>query len=144
MLITLDKNKPYQTVYGASPCRFKQEGRFFDGPGNEMTEKQTQMSNSDYIAFRDKGKEPEDAPVVDVIAELNEKDPNAAPGDEGPAPPKMIGKGTRLDYEVLLQRYTSHALKKVLLKEGLEPITGVGSTAQNIALLLDHKFPEGE
>jgi len=143
MLGQLDKNKPYGTVYGmTASCKFVQDGKYFAGNGDEIPESIALMNAADVEKMQ---AEPVETPAVDVIAELNQvKDPNAAPGDEGPDPPKMIGKGTRLDYEVLLQRYTSHALKRVLIKEGLEPITGVGSTAQNIALLLDHKFPEGE
>ena len=48
----LDRNMTYQQVYGDSPCRWKQDGKYYDGPGNEMTSEQVAMSSEAYIASK--------------------------------------------------------------------------------------------
>ena len=113
----LDRNRTYQQVYGDSPCRWKQDGKYYDGPGNEMTPEQVAMSSEAYIASKGNGAQEQKA--------------------ESPV------SSTKDEYEIELKQYTSHALKRLMKSLELIPQKGMGSTALNIALLLDHKFPEG-
>ncbi len=138
MLGQLDKNRPYGTVYGVrANCKFTQDGRYFAGNGDEIPEEQALMPPEEYRAMKAaEAKGITSAPLQtdqsDVIAGLN------------PEPAKtVISEQSRAEYEIELQQYTSHALKKIVSDSGFESHKGVGSTARNIALLLDHKFPSG-
>ena len=111
----LDKSKPYGQIFGIHEygAVFEQGGKCFNGQGLEVGEGIT---------------EPDPAPKRVAAAGPAQTEPL----DDDPDGPDDGPGVTREDLQLL---HVS-AIVKLVKEEGLEPITGPGSKAKNIDLLL--------
>jgi len=142
----LDTSKPMGKLFGQSPARFMQGGNYFDAMGNQVAVEDVSLSPEEYQkkhptttpkAGIQAHKPAEDRPMghQDVIGNLDDEGDGghaAAAGLRAPAAPEM----SDADHRAELASMNAAQVKKLVVAAGLEPVTGKGSMAKNIELLL--------
>ncbi len=143
----LDTSKPMGTIYGQCNAAFTQGLKYFNGQGDEISLEDIELSPEEYLkkypSVTSKAPVPakaaDDSPPVikQVIGNLDAKDDSGlAAGRTLPAPEKSEDE-LRAD----LANMNAAQIKKLVIAAKLEPVTGKGSMAQNVELLIGLDYP---
>lgn len=129
--VKLDRDRPYGTIYGEETHGgvFSQDGRLFNNDGVCVYEDAAQIKEAERRAgITAESKAKRRAQLEAELAQLNAELGGAAVATE-------IEAGSEL--EAQLNQLNAAQVKQLLVEKGVEPESGPGSKARNVAKLLE-------